>query len=455
MSREPQSLPPLPSTARTRSPHAAAASALRALGDETARRPKVGYVTKRYPRYSETFIVNEILAHEAVGLEVEIFSLSACTDAHFQDSISRVRAPVTYLLADGAKAADFWQRLQECARSAPGGWAALECARGEQARDVQHAMLLAQAARDRGITHLHAHFASVATTVARLAARFAGLPYTFTAHAKDIFHESVRPDDLLRKLADAQATVTVSDFNLNHLRDTYGPAAAARVCRVYNGMDLAALRYDPPADRPPLILGVGRLVEKKGFADLIDACAILAGRGKSFRCLIVGTGELDADLRAQVGRLGLGAHVELIGARPQAEVFALLRQAAVFAAPCVIGADSNRDGLPTVLLEAMALGTPCVSTDVTGIPEVLRDGETGLRVPQHDPAALAAAAERLMDDDALRVRLAGRARERMETDFDVHRNAAEIRRLFAAAAPVPAEPAAEPAAATGALQEVA
>ena len=400
---------------------------------------RVGYVLKRYPRYSETFIVNEVLAHEAAGLAVEIFSLLPPCDTHFQDAIARVRAPVTYLPAEGVKAADFWALLEQARAVFPELWSALEAARGQEARTVYQAAALAREVRRRGIGHLHAHFASAATAVARLAARFAGVPYTFTAHAKDIFHESVRPDDLRRKLADAAAVITVSDYNRDFLRQTYGPAALG-VRRVYNGLDLGRFPYEGPRDRPPRVVAVGRLVEKKGFADLVEACALLARRGQTFTCQIIGTGDQEAELRARVERLGLGDRVELAGPRPQGEVTTAVRGTAVLAAPCVVGADGNRDGLPTVLLEAMALGTPCVSTDVTGIPEVLRHGETGWMVPQQNPAALAAALERLFADAELRVRLAERARGLIEAEFDIHRNAARLRAAFEEAAGSRREP---------------
>ena len=393
---------------------------------------KVGYVVKRYPRYSETFIVNEILAHEAAGMEVDIFSLLPPEDGHFQDAISRVRAPVTYLQAKGLKAADFWSTLAEAGEILPYLWDSLEEARSEDVRYAYQAVVLAREARLRGITHLHAHFATSSTTVARLAARFARIPYTMTAHAKDIFHESVRQEDLRRKLRDAAATVTVSDYNVEYLHDSYGPAAEG-VRRIYNGLELERFPYEEPRGRAPEIVAVGRLVEKKGFADLIEACSLLRDRGVEVRCRIVGLGEQEPELRAAVERLDLGNRVELPGPRPQGELIEVVGSAAVFAAPCVVGGDGNRDGLPTVLLEAMALGTPCVSTDVTGIPEVLRDGETGLMVPQRDPAALADAIERLLADPELRVGLAGRARRLVEEEFDVRHNAALLRETFEAA----------------------
>src|SRR2546425_4373146 len=408
---------------------------------------RVGYVVKRYPRYPEPFAVREILAHEEAGLEIDIFSLRPPDDGRFQDVIARVQAPVNYLyLSDADLVAEdlatapllishFWRTLVEASEVLPGLWAALEEARSEEAHYVYQAAMLARQVRLRGIRHLHAHFASAATTVARLAARFAGVPYSFTAHAKDIFLESVRPEDLRRKLSGAAAVITVSDYNVDYLRRTYGPAAA-RVQRVYNGLNLNEFPYDPPQHRPPRIVAVGRLVEKKGFADLIDACGRLARRGHDFSCQIIGAGPLEAELRARITQLGPQARVQLIGPRPQSKIIKEVQGAAVLAAPCVIGTDRDRDGLPTVLLEAMALGTPCVSTDVTGIPEVIRDGETGLMVPQHDAPGLAAGLEKLLADAPLRMRLAAAARLLVEANFDTHRNTAGLRQIFANGSPV-------------------
>ena len=396
----------------------------------------IGYVLKQYPRYSETFIVSEILAHEAAGVPVRIFSLRPPSDSHFQDVIAAVRSPVTYLPAEVPRASTFWQGLVEAGDALPGLWGALECARTEEMLDVHQAMLLAVEVKRSGITHLHAHFATTATAVARLAARLAGVTYTFTAHAKDIFHESVRLDDLRRKCEDALAVVTVSDFNLAYLRRVLG-VSSVHVQRVYNGLDLPSFPFAPPTARARRILAVGRLVEKKGFDDLVAACAILAGRGVHFECDIVGGGEQEPVLRDLIARQGLAGRVSLLGPRPQREVKRLLQEAAVFAAPCVTASNADQDGLPTVLLEAMALGTPCISTDVTGIPEILRHDATGLQVPQRTPAALADALERLLDDVELRARLAAAARALVETDFDVHRNSVHMRSLFGAVRSAP------------------
>jgi colanic acid/amylovoran biosynthesis glycosyltransferase len=392
-------------------------------------RAAVGYVVKRYPRYSETFIVTEILAHEAAGVDVEIFALRPPSDTHFQEAIARVRAPVTYLPFDGVRTADFWALFQQAVARHPRMWTTLADIAREDARDVYQALLLAQHVVQRGLSHLHAHFATSATSVARLAARLADISYSFTAHAKDIYGPEVRHDDLGSKLADAAAVVTVSEYNLAHLRGTYGPAAN-RVHRIYNGLAVDEFSYSAPDLRPPHILAVGRLVEKKGLSDLIDACAILQRSDRPFSCHIIGAGPLEAELRAQIERLGLAPRVRLLGPRPRSEVVRRLQEAAVFVAPCVVSADGDRDGLPTVLLEAMAVGTPCVATAVTGIPEIVHDGVTGVLVGERDPGALAAAIGRLLIDDGLRVRLASAGRALVERAFDARRNAERIRDMF-------------------------
>ncbi|WP_053203461.1 glycosyltransferase family 4 protein [Jiangella muralis] len=399
-------------------------------------RPRIGYVLKVYPRFSETFVVTEILARETRGTEIQIFSLRPPADSRFHDTLARVSAPVTYVprirRPDG-----LWSVLAAAAAELPRLPEALPELLAADAEDAGQAVDLAVRVRRAGLTHLHAHFGSVATTVARLASLLTGVPYSFTAHAKDIFHESVDPADLRRKLTGAAHAVTVSDWNAAYLADRYG-AAAGRVHRVYNGLDLDAFPFQPDAaDRPPVVAAVGRLVEKKGFDVLLDACRLLADAGREFRCRVVGTGLLEAELRERSARLGLTGVVEFTGPLPQPQVRAVVRSAAVLAAPCVVGTDGNQDGLPTVLLESMALGTPCVSTDVAGIGEVVRDETTGLLVPQRDPVGLARAVARLLDDTALRTRLATAARGLVEKEFDAVRQARELDELLVTPEPAP------------------
>ncbi|MCB1791227.1 MAG: glycosyltransferase family 4 protein [Gammaproteobacteria bacterium] len=390
---------------------------------------RVGYVVKRYPRYSETFIVNEILAHEEAGLDIEIFALRGPEDTHFQDIISRVRAPVTYLPDRLQKTSDFWGVLRDAAKVCPKIWPMMAAISETDAREIAHGVALAAHAVERGITHLHAHFATSAATAARIASLCTGIPYSFTAHAKDIFHESVDSEDLAAKINAASAVITVSDFNVDFLNENYD-IPHGRLRRIYNGLDLTRFPYAEPQNRPPVIVSVGRLVEKKGFEYLIDACALLQQRGTDFRCIIVGSGEFGAQLQQRIQEQGLGDTVLLMGSRPQREVIELVQGSAVFAAPCVVGDDGNRDGLPTVVLEAMALGTPCIGTDVTGLPEVLIDNVTGLRVDQRDADGLADAIGRLLHDGEARLRLSRAARQLIETLFNVRPNAAAVRELF-------------------------
>lgn len=395
---------------------------------------RVGYVTKMYPRFSETFVVNEVRGLERRGVEITVFSLRAPVDTRFHASLAAVRAPVRYVPRT-TRPSDVWRALAAArARFGPAlAGPVLDELLAADPEDATQALEVALAAAAAGITHLHAHFGSVATTVARLAAAVLGVGYTFTAHAKDIFHEDVDPEDLRRKLADARAVVTVSDHNLAHLRATFGPAAD-RVRRVYNGLDLAEHARSRTPRTPGRVAAVGRLVEKKGFGDLLDAVALLVHEGRDVHLDLVGTGPEGDALRSQADRLALGSHVTFHGPLSQDRVRDVVARAAVLAAPCVLGADGNRDGLPTVLLEAMAAGTPVVSTPVTGIPEAVRDGETGLLVPERDVPALAAALDRVLTDPALAGRLADGARALVEAQFDVERTSAALLDLLRSAA---------------------
>lgn len=395
--------------------------------------PRVGYVLKMYPRFSETFILTEILAMEALGADVEIFSLRTPVDGHFHEALAQVRAPVTYLQRQ-LKPTDLWDTLRLGDAQLPGSLeSALPHLLAVDPEDAAQAVELASLVVAHGVDHLHAHFASVAATVARLAARMAGVTYSFTAHAKDVFHDEVNPAELGQKLADAAAAVTISDYNLAFLRSTYG-ARADRVVRIYNGLDLEALLPSVPLRRPPRVVGVGRLVEKKGFDRLIDALALMVRDGRTVRLDLVGAGPEEEALRARTAALGLTGVVTFHGPLPQGRALGLIKRAAALAAPCVVGADGNRDGLPTVVLEGLALGTPVVATPVTGIPEAVVDGRTGLLVPEGDVAALAAALGALIDQPGLRCRLAEAGRRHVEANFDTRKNAALLWQLIREAA---------------------
>jgi glycosyltransferase involved in cell wall biosynthesis len=393
---------------------------------------RIGYIVKRYPRYSETFIVNEILAHESAGMELSIFALRPPVDSHFQDRIARVRAPVTYLNWERIRGDALWRLIREASNVLPRLLTFLRTEPSADLADVQtasQAIELAMLVREQGVTHLHAHFATSAASVALLAGQLAEVPVTFTAHAKDIFHESVSEEDLASKMMRADGVVTVSDFNVRDLNRRF-PDAGHKLQRIYNGLDLDDFPYRSPYQREPKVIAVGRLIEKKGFGDLIEACRLLHHAGTRVQCEIIGGGEEFAALERQIARHKLTSTVKLLGPRPQSEVIRRVTDAAVLAAPCVVGEDGNRDGLPTVLLEAMALGTPTVATPVTGIPEAIEDQVTGLLVPERDAERLANAIGKLLIDADLRERLARNARERIQADFNVANSTAQLRDMF-------------------------
>ncbi|WP_427129087.1 glycosyltransferase [Pseudarthrobacter sp. S9] len=393
--------------------------------------PGIAYVLKMYPRFSETFIVSEILAREAAGDRIEIFSLRPTTDPRFHPALARVQAPVTYIDRP-IKTVALWDSLQMA------GVAGLTGALGRNfaelsaatADDAVQAINLATVLQNRNIRHMHVHFASGATSVARLASAITGIPFSFTAHAVDIFHESVRDDDLRIKLEQAHHAVTISRYNMRYLRRRF-PSSTSRLHLVRNGLELESFPYrDPrPLGATVRIAAVGRLVEKKGFQHLLPAAAELLDQGFSLDLRIAGTGVLAEDLAAGIDQLGLGEHVRLLGPQTQDQVHELLHSSDIFVAPCVIGADGNADGMPTVLLEAMATGVPCVSTAVTGIPEVVRNGSTGILARPGNPHALARAIHTLGSPVTDIVAMARNARALIEEDFDVHRQSELLRSL--------------------------
>jgi glycosyltransferase involved in cell wall biosynthesis len=293
--------------------------------------------------------------------------------------------------------------------------------------DALQGVELARQANRAGITHLHAHFATLATRVARVASALTGIPYSVTTHAKDLFHESVDRVLLDDLLCHADHVIAISGYNLTFLRENF-PGAAGHTRLIRNGLDLERFRYaDPsPVQGPLKVAAVGRLVEKKGFGRLVDAARQLHDQGVGLDVRIAGDGELRAELEQAVTHAGLEPVVSLLGPRSQSEVRDLLEWADVMAAPCVVGSDGNADGLPTVLLEAMAMGVPCVASDVTGIPEVVRRGgdagpATGLLVPAGDVPALVSALREVASPDYPRVAAARAARSLIEDQFDTAR----------------------------------
>lgn len=402
---------------------------------------KIAYILKMYPRFSETFIVNEILELERQGVDVRIYSLRKPDDGRFHPSLARVKAGVIYVPQYPQMEPERVREAHELLRSTfPARYETVRhytLTRGHDyaiKRFLQAGIIATHLIR-QPVDAMHAHFASSATRVANLVYHLCGIPYSFTAHAKDIFHESVSDDSLRAKIRDARWVATVSQFNVDHLRALVGDGPG-EVRRLYNGIDLTHFRPDSTTPRQPnLILGVGRLVEKKGFDVLLQACAILAQRGVDFQCEIIGKGDRRGQLEEMRSAYGLQERVHLLGPKPQDDVLQAYQRSAIFTLPCIIGKDGNRDGLPTVLLEAMAAGLPAVSTAVTGNPEIIDHGENGFIVPPNDPLALANALQELLLNPPLRRQMAAAARAKVERCFDVRRNVAQLHQWLAE--PVP------------------
>jgi glycosyltransferase involved in cell wall biosynthesis len=273
----------------------------------------------------------------------------------------------------------------------------------------------------RGVEHIHAHFANIPTTAALVIHRIWGIPYSFAAHAHDLFtHRSMMGP----KLAEAQFAVTCSDYNRRFLKDFCAPRDMPKLIVHHCGGDVERLSRVTRSPEPGLVISVGRLSEMKGFIYLIDACALLRQRGVSARFTIAGEGPDRPILEARIREKGIEDLFKLPGR--VADLSAFLSQGSVFALPCVEAADGSMDGLPTVLIEAMAVRIPVISTDVSGVPEIVLDGQTGLLVPQKDTVALADAIEKLLKDSDLAGRLAQGGYDLVCERFDLRKNAARL-----------------------------
>ncbi len=402
----------------------------------SAPRPKIGYVVKMFPRLSETFILNEVLELERQGLDLRIFSLKRPTPDEARAAAQTARAPIIYLPERVHR--ELLRVLRAhlgVLRSHPRGYARalLHVVRGRDLGSMRRGLrrfcqtcCLVHELQE--VRHLHAHFATDPTRLASWARMICGVSYSVTTHAKDLYQGGrVNSPGLRYKLGPARFVVTNSDYSAADLRASLNGEVPGRIFTIHNGVDLYAFPRRPDEPAQPAVLSAGRLVEKKGFTDLIKACRILRNWGVCFRCEIVGAGPLKNHLQNFVAESGLEHTVKLRGQMPQHELREHYLKAMVFALPCVVAADGDRDILPNVLKEAMAVGVPVVTTRLAGIEELVAHEQSGLLVPPGDADALAAALRRLLADAGLRRRLATRAREVIEERFDLRLNFARLR----------------------------
>jgi glycosyltransferase involved in cell wall biosynthesis len=389
---------------------------------------RVAFVLKGYPRLSETFIAQEIKALEERGLDILIVSLRRPTDRAVHPIHRRIRAALLYLpeylWREPGRVWRGWRRV----RRRPGYRRARNAFFADLARDPTpnrvrrfgQALVLA-AELPGAVDRLHAHFLHTPASVARYAALIAGLPWTVSAHAKDIW---TTPEwEKREKLAAARWTVTCTQVGRDHLASL--APDPGRVALAYHGLDFGL--FPRPArrraggdgsdpDRPVELLSIGRAVAKKGYDDLLAALALLPP-ALAWRFVHIGGGAMARALRDRAAALGLSGRIDWRGSLTQPEVLAAYRRADLFVLAAKIAADGDRDGLPNVLIEAQSQALACIATEVAGIPELVENEATGLLVPPGDPPALAAAIAGLIRSPARRTALGASGEDRVRRSF--------------------------------------
>jgi glycosyltransferase involved in cell wall biosynthesis len=403
---------------------------------------KVVVLLKGYPRLSETFIAQELLGLERAGFDLVLISMRHPTDKKRHPVNDEIRAPVSYLPEYLYQEPLRVLRGLLAARRRPGFRAAWRSFLGDLRHDLtpnrvrrfgQAAVLCAE--WPEGGEWLHAHFIHTPASVAGYASQMMGIPWTCSAHAKDIWTSNER--ELASKLAAMRWAVTCTPNGFDHL-DRLG-GGNGKVNLSYHGLDLERFGPNPTPrsrrdgtdpDDPVLIVSVGRAVEKKGYDILLRALHLLpADLHWRFRHIGGGATELP-DLKRLAVKLGLSGRIDWTGSMDQPDVLACYRRSDIFALACRIAADGDRDGLPNVLVEASSQGLVCISTDVSGVPALLTDGENGFVVPPEDPAALAVALERAIRDPGLRHGLGAAAEYKVRHHFDMEVSIRQLTELF-------------------------
>lgn len=399
---------------------------------------KIAYILGRFPALSETFVLQELLELERQGAQIHIFSLFKPVITKGAEVTWDGKAPVTCLssysklLLLGIVIQYFFRSPLRFTRASIAmiGHYRLKFLIG--CRVLLFASFISAQLKNEEFMHLHAHFASEAASVAQFTHLLTGIPYSFTAHANDIYLSS--KEALAYKMKMARFVVTISTYNQRYLKSLVDQKNGVHIHCIYNGLNIR----DFPAFNPnnhlsqetPLILSVCRLVEKKGLSYLLEACRILADRGYTFTCHIVGDGPLRQKLEQKICELGLCDKVILLGARIHRQVIEMYQNATIAALPCIVTQDGDRDGIPTVLIESLYAGIPSVSTTISGVSELITSEVNGLLVPPNDSTALADALARLIEDASLRERFAAAGKETVLERFNLQNNILQLIHLF-------------------------
>jgi glycosyltransferase involved in cell wall biosynthesis len=396
----------------------------------------VAYFINYFPNLIETMIYREVEALRGLGYEVHTFSIRRPDDALIPADAHALAASTLYILPLAIPRL-IVRHLRALARHPLRYWqVSWEVLTGTHARlrdrfrtlchFVEAVTVLPEIERLQ-IDHLHGHWAVGATTVAMVVSRFLDIPFTFTAHAYDIWREQLL---LPEKLSAAARTITCTGCNRQHLIDAHG-GDPAKIRVVYHGLDLLRFVARPRvAGSDPVILSVGRLVEQKGYDRLLRACAALAMEGERFQCRIVGDGPLRGKLEALARELHLDDRVRFVGKMFHDELIEQYAAADLFALLCVPASDDDRDGIPNTLIEAMAMELPAVSTRFSGVPELVTDGETGLLVDTDDHDGAVAALRVLLRDSDLRHRMGVAGRRRVRDAFTIEASTAALDETF-------------------------
>ena len=393
-------------------------------------RPVLGMLLKGYPRISETFISNEILLLEQLGFAVHIFSMRRGRESFTHESVARIRAGVDYLPETFLRNSYRLLYHNLClAMRQPRRYAAgLAVARRRFMRNrnpaslrhfLQAGYLVQRCLPSSGVVHLHAHFAHSPASVALYASVLSGLPFSFTAHAKDIYTSDAA--QLREKIALARFVVTCTEYNRRHLL-ALAAGLQTPIHRIYHGIDTRLFTnggdFRSTASPPYQVLSVARLTEKKGIPTVLRAVKQLQERGVRLTYTLIGDGQDRAKILALVRKLGLDPVCRWLGTQPHHVVLEHYRRADLFVLGCEVAADGDRDGIPNVLFESMVMGVPVVTTALSAIPELVEPGKTGLLVPPGRPEALAEAMLKMLADAGLRQRVIPAARDRVLRDFD-------------------------------------